>query len=103
MSSVASSTPILRLASGPLTGKVVEIETTLRLGRHPFNELSLGDPGVSRYHCWILVREGKASVEDLASANGTFVNGKRLKLRQPLQTGDRLRVGSTEFVFSEAG
>ena len=41
--------------------------------------------------------------EDLASANGTFVNGKRLKLRQPLQTGDRLRVGSTEFVFSEAG
>ena len=100
---VCVGTPLLRLSTGPLAGKVFEVEATLRVGRHPFNEVSLGDPGLSRYHCWILVREGKASVEDLASANGTFVNGKRLKLRQPLQTGDRLRVGSTEFVFSEAG
>jgi pSer/pThr/pTyr-binding forkhead associated (FHA) protein len=100
---VVTSTPILRLASGPLTGKVVEIDATLRLGRHPFNELSLGDPGISRYHCWILVRDGVASVEDLASANGTFVNGKRLRLRHSLKTGDRVRIGSTEFVFSEAG
>jgi len=100
---VVTSTPILRLASGPLTGKVVEIDATLRLGRHPFNELSLGDPGISRYHCWILVRDGVASVEDLASANGTFVNGKRLRLRHSLKTGDRIRIGSTEFVFSEAG
>ncbi|HLY08825.1 MAG TPA: FHA domain-containing protein [Planctomycetota bacterium] len=101
--SVASSTPILRLESGPLTGKVVGIAATLRLGRHPFNELSLADPGVSRYHCWILVRDGVASVEDLASANGTFVNGRRLRLRHSLKSGDRIRVGSTEFVFSEAG
>jgi len=100
---VVTSTPILRLASGPLTGKVVEIDATLRLGRHPFNELSLGDPGISRYHCWILVRDGVACVEDLASANGTFVNGKRLRLRHSLKTGDRIRIGSTEFVFSEAG
>lgn len=97
------STPVLRLVSGPLTGKVVEIDATLRLGRHPFNELSLGDPGVSRYHCWILVRDGVASVEDLASANGTYVNGIRLRLRHSLKSGDRIRVGSTEFVFSEAG
>src|SRR5882672_12601838 len=100
---VFTSTPILRLASGPLSGKVVEIDATLRLGRHPFNELSLGDPGISRYHCWILVRDGIASVEDLASANGTFVNGKRLRLRRPLKPGDLLRVGSTEMVFSLAG
>lgn len=101
--SVLTSTPSLRLASGPLTGKLVEIASTLRMGRHPFNELSLADPGVSRYHCWLRVRDGVTSVEDLASANGTFVNGKRLRLRQPLRTGDRLRIGSTEFVFSEAG
>jgi pSer/pThr/pTyr-binding forkhead associated (FHA) protein len=100
---VTTIIPLLRLATGPLTGKVVEIESTLRLGRHPFNELSLGDPGVSRYHCWILVRDGAAAVEDLASANGTFVNEERVKLRRVLKTGDRLRIGSTEFVFSEAG
>jgi pSer/pThr/pTyr-binding forkhead associated (FHA) protein len=100
---VSTSASILRLATGPLTGKVVEIESTLRLGRHPFNELSLGDPGVSRYHCWILVRDGATAVEDLASANGTFVNEERIKLRRVLKSGDRLRIGSTEFVFSEAG
>lgn len=100
---IVTSTPILRLASGPLSGKVVEIPSTLRLGRHPFNELSLGDPGVSRYHCWILVRDGNTYVEDLASVNGTYVNGERIKLRQSLKPGDRVRIGSTEFVFSQAG
>ena len=101
--SVPESAPVLRMASGPLAGKAFEIASTLRLGRHPFNELSLADPGVSRYHCWILVRAGVTSVEDLASANGTFVNGQRLKLRHALKNGDRLRIGSTEFVFSQAG
>ena len=101
--SVATFTPILRLASGPLTGKVVEVPSTLRLGRHPFNEVSLGDPGVSRYHCWILVRDGATFVEDLASANGTFVNGERIRLRYSLKTGDHIHLGSTEILFSEAG
>src|SRR6185295_17232376 len=53
--SVAVSTPILRLATGPLAGKVFEVESTLRVGRHPFNEVSLSDPGLSRYHCWIMI------------------------------------------------
>jgi pSer/pThr/pTyr-binding forkhead associated (FHA) protein len=58
---------------------------------------------VSRYHCWILVRDGATFVEDLASANGTFVNGERIRLRYSLKNGDRIRLGSTEFLFSEAG
>jgi hypothetical protein len=91
--SVATSTPILRLASGPLTGKVVEVPTTLRLGRHPFNEVSLGDPGVSRYHCWILVRDGATFVEDLASANGTFVNGERIAAPHLLADRDAIGLG----------
>ena len=99
--SVAAATPILRLATGPLAGKVFEIETALRLGRHPFNEVSLADPGVSRYHCWIQFRDGAPSVEDLASANGTFVNGERIRARRTLKPGDVIRAGSTEILFSE--
>ncbi len=95
--SVATGTPILRIASGPLAGKVFEVQATLRVGRHPFNEMSLGDPGVSRYHCWILYRDGVPAVEDLASANGTFVNGERVRARRTLKPGDVVRVGSTEF------
>ena len=62
---------------------------------------SLADPGVSRYHCWILFRDGAPSVEDLASANGTFVNGERIRVRMALKPGDVIRVGSTEIQVSE--
>ena len=100
--SVAAGMPVLRLSSGPLAGKVFEVHRTLRLGRHPFNEVSLADPGVSRYHCWILLRDGAPSVEDLASANGTYVNGERIRARSALKSGDVIRVGSTQIVFTEA-
>lgn len=99
--SVATGMPILRIATGPLAGKVFEVQTTLRVGRHPFNEMSLGDPGVSRYHCWILYCDGIPAVEDLASANGTFVNGERVRARRTLKAGDVIRVGSTEFRVAE--
>ena len=41
------------------------------------------------------------SVEDLASANGTFLNGSRVAKRVPLKPGDAIRLGGTEFVFAE--
>jgi pSer/pThr/pTyr-binding forkhead associated (FHA) protein len=99
---VAAGPSILRLASGPQAGKVFEVGSTLRVGRHPFNELSLADPGLSRYHCWIMVKDGAPCVEDLASANGTFVNGERIRARRALRAGDVIRVGSTEIVVTEA-
>ena len=100
--SVAAGSPLLRLSTGPLAGKVFEVGTTLRVGRHPFNELSLSDPGLSRYHCWIMVKDGAPCVEDLASANGTFVNGERVRTRRTLKAGDVIRVGSTEIILSGA-
>lgn len=101
--SVTAVTPTVHLASGPLAGKRFEIAGTLRVGRHPFNEISVADPGVSRYHCWILFRDGVASVEDLASANGTYVNGERVRARRSLKSGDVIRTGSTELRISQAG
>ena len=98
MGSFEQSTPILRLASGPLSGQIFDLKTTLRIGRHPFNEISLSDPALSRYHCWVAFQEGKAVVEDLASVNGTSVNGVRIEGRFALKPGDVIRAGSTEFV-----
>ncbi len=93
--------PVLRLVSGKFAGQCYELRATLRVGRHPFNEISLADLSVSRYHCWIAVQDGTAVIEDLASGNGTFVNGDRLHARRPLKPGDRILVGNTQFVFSE--
>lgn len=99
--SALATTPVLRLASGKFAGQTYELRGTFRIGRHPFNEVSLPDLSVSRYHCWLAVEDGRTVVEDLASANGTFVNGDRLRTRRPLKHGDRLLVGHTQFVFSE--
>ncbi|MBI2900469.1 MAG: FHA domain-containing protein [Planctomycetes bacterium] len=91
--------PALRIAAGGRTGRVYEIGEALRIGRHPYNEVSVPDRAVSRYHCWITFCEAGFFVEDLGSTNGTFVNGERVLERRRIRAGDRLRAGETEFVF----
>src|SRR5262245_26508010 len=63
------------------------------LGRDPDAVLWIDHPSVSRKHARILIGGGKASVEDLQSKNGTFVNGKDIKKRTALADGDEIRVG----------
>jgi pSer/pThr/pTyr-binding forkhead associated (FHA) protein len=101
MSVALISVPLLRISTGALASRAFEIRQALRIGRHPFNEISLADPGLSRYHCWVVLRNGVHTVEDLASANGTFVNGVRLQGRHLLKRGDVIRVGSTELTYSD--
>ncbi len=54
------------------------------------------DAGVSRKHAILSHRQGRFVVEDLGSANGTFVNGKRLEPQTPipLRSKDELRCGT---------
>ena len=51
--------------------------------------------GVSRRHVLIIKEGNLLKVADLASTNGTYLNGVRLQPRQPrlLRTGDRLSLG----------
>ncbi len=93
--------PALILKGGPRAGKVFEIRQALRIGRHPYNDVALADASVSRYHCWIKPGDTGCFVEDLASTNGTYVNGQRVQIRRHLRPGDTLTVGATRFVFSE--
>jgi pSer/pThr/pTyr-binding forkhead associated (FHA) protein len=50
---------------------------------------------VSRLHCRLTARDDLLEVVDLASTNGTYVNGKRVQTAT-LAAGDRLRVGRVE-------
>lgn len=52
-----------------------------------------GAPGVSRYHCTIDRVDGRVVVED-HSRYGSFLNGKRIEGKTPVDPGDRLRLGS---------
>jgi hypothetical protein len=70
------------------------------LGRDPGNDIILRDPKVSRHHAEIVFERGFFVLHDLASANGTYVNGKRIRVA-PLTHGARLRLGNTYGRFSE--
>lgn len=70
------------------------------VGRDPGNDIILRDPKVSRHHAEIVFERGFFVLHDLASANGTYVNGKRVRVA-PLTHGARLRLGNTYGRFSE--
>lgn len=68
------------------------------IGREADNFVQLPDPNVSKHHAAIVAAQGRWTIEDLDSRNGTFVNGAAVK-RCELKNGDRVRIGSAEFVF----
>lgn len=77
----------------------VEKDGPLILGRDFSNQVEVRDPAVSRKHCSLSeVSSGIFEIVDLDSRNGTFVNGTQVS-RHIIQHGDRVRIGSSEFVF----
>jgi ABC-type multidrug transport system ATPase subunit/pSer/pThr/pTyr-binding forkhead associated (FHA) protein len=63
-------------------------------------QVYLPHPQVSRCHARIILQGGKATLIDLNSANGTFVNGQRIKTRTVLQPGDQLDIGPYALRFT---
>ena len=72
------------------------------LGRDNTADVILEDPGISRRHTEIRVTSDGphlvASIRDLGSTNGTFVNGERIT-SQHLADGDRVNVGRTTLIY----
>jgi DNA-binding winged helix-turn-helix (wHTH) protein len=69
------------------------------LGRSEEAVARIDAPGVSRRHAHILVTAESATLEDLASKNGTYVGERRLDAPVPLRDGDRFRLGRQLLVF----
>jgi pSer/pThr/pTyr-binding forkhead associated (FHA) protein len=53
----------------------------------------LDAPGVSRRHALVRVTAAGATVEDLGSTNGTYVNGSPVEGVVPLGFGDVIQIG----------
>jgi hypothetical protein len=66
--------------------------SVVRVGRAVDNDLTLDDLRVSRHHAEITGVEGGAEVRDLASSNGTFVNGHRASSAHVVE-GDFIGIG----------
>src|SRR5262245_32291620 len=63
------------------------------LGREERLATRVDGPGVSRRHARILVRDGRAVLEDLRSKNGTFLDGARIDGARALEDGALVRLG----------
>jgi len=77
--------------------KRVEIVGTVVAGRNPESDLVLTDGHPSRRHARLFISDDKVWVEDLGSANGTFVNGQKIDARVALALGDRVRFDTEEY------
>ncbi len=88
--------------SGPLVGKLHELkEGETIIGRAPEANIPINDGRISRQHVAIQVQSGGgATLTDLGSTNGTFVNGRRIQTHI-LQDGDKIQLSSsTIFKFA---
>ncbi len=86
---------LLVRVQGTQLGKVHPLGTQpIHIGRSQEAELWLSDDGVSRRHARLVPEGGRFFVEDLDSANGTFVQGERVKRRR-LDDGDLIQIGPT--------
>jgi hypothetical protein len=78
-----------------------DLKGTMNVGRASDNQIVIDHPTISRRHAWIKEDKGEFLVFDIGSANGTFVNGQQIEAPQLLQTGDLVRFGEVEFVFTK--
>lgn len=80
--------------------RTVEIGETLTIGRSPGNGLVLDDQQASRRHAEIRRHgEGRYTLLDAGSANGTWVNGRRLPAPRELRNGDVISIGNARLRF----
>jgi hypothetical protein len=94
-----------RLIVNPGTSAEWEIPLgrgTMPLGRGPENLFPITHDSISNSHCEITTDEFGTMIRDLASSNGTFVNGHRIA-EAVLEEGQTIRLGDVELRYESDG
>jgi pSer/pThr/pTyr-binding forkhead associated (FHA) protein len=90
---------LLRGVSGPTFGKVYAMVGTLTVGRSSDADLCIPIEEISRQHAKLQSAASGIVVEDLGSANGTFVNDQRVHTPTLLKAGDEVRFDTVRFLL----
>jgi ABC-type multidrug transport system ATPase subunit/pSer/pThr/pTyr-binding forkhead associated (FHA) protein len=72
----------------------------ITIGRAADNDIDVSDVMASRHHATLVATPSGPRLYDAHSANGTFVNGCRIK-NKALQENDVVTIGSADFVFAD--
>ncbi len=90
----------LKVIGGPNEGQIQELNKPKSvLGRHCDCDVSISSPDASRHHAHILFIKNECFLEDLRSRNGTFLDDRRIRGKQKISDGDRIRISDTVFEF----
>ncbi len=94
---------VLEVLEGNDTGVQVPLTGPIEVGSEAGLGLALADTVVDVRHARISIEHGVATVEDLGSASGTYVNELQVIGRGTIRPGDRIRFGMTvvELVTAE--
>jgi pSer/pThr/pTyr-binding forkhead associated (FHA) protein len=93
---------ILEIVEGDDAGRQTPLEGSIEIGREGSTGLAIDDEQASRRHARVTAQGDHATVEDLGSTNGTYLNGQPIEGERTLRPGDRLRVGLTIFELRTA-
>jgi hypothetical protein len=78
-------------------GKLIPVGLSMRIGSDPSCDIVVKDPDVSGVHAVIGCFPDGLLIRDEDSTSGTFINGEKIEHVIALVSGDRIRVGGTEF------
>lgn len=77
-------------------------QTRATIGRDPQCTIPLASPVVSWHHAELMRTGNSHQLLDLGSANGTFVNGRKVR-SVLLRAGDQVQIGPYKLVYSPTG
>ncbi len=90
----------IQIIQGPDRGRIFELHDGDNVIGRRSGTVHLTDGTVSRNHAQLVIHSGRWILEDLGSANGTFLNGVRVSTSMAAHGGDQIRCGSSLLVFA---
>jgi pSer/pThr/pTyr-binding forkhead associated (FHA) protein len=92
----------LFVVQGPDQGRAFSLGPQSVIGRDPTSAIRLTDEEVSRRHAIILLGEGRCTIEDLGSSNGTYLDDQLVEGEAEMQVGARIGVGQSVLELRES-
>ncbi len=72
---------------------------TVTIGRAATNQIVIKDERASRNHAEVFLTQGKWTVRDLESRNGTFVGERQVRGDYPLEPGEIVRIAQCQLAY----
>lgn len=95
--------PALIMLEGDLPGQVFRLRAGRQIiGRRPECDIRVRERAVSGVHAEVIRMRDTVTINDLASTNGTLLNGLRIRTPMPLVQGNLLKLGNCVFKYVDS-